>query len=114
MPISESKLQQTCYTWFWNHYPDLRGCLWMNYNNPKNAAHGAVLKGMGLVAGVADMSLLANGKFYGLEFKTPTGRQSKGQIRWAEAIAKQGGYYLIITSFDQFKEFIENVATNRD
>jgi hypothetical protein len=31
----------------------------MNYNNPKNAIHGAILKGLGLVAGVADMTYLS-------------------------------------------------------
>lgn len=104
---SEVKLQQDCFVWFHNTYPNLRGTMWLVHNNPKNARHGTVLKGLGLVAGVSDMSFLYKGKFYAIEFKTDKGKQSKEQIDWEWTIFLQDGEYVIIRSFDEFRTFVE-------
>ena len=40
---------------------------------------GAKLKKMGLVAGWPDIQILADGKYFGVEVKTPTGRISPAQ-----------------------------------
>jgi hypothetical protein len=108
---SESKLQQDCFVWFWNTYPNLHGTMWMVYNNPKNAFIGAILVAMGLVKGVSDLQWLNRGKFYGIELKTETGRQSKAQAQWQKAIEAQGGEYIIIRSFDEFRTFVETTLS---
>jgi hypothetical protein len=60
--VKESKIQSDCFTYHWNHYPAQRGQLFMVYNTPKNAAHGSILKAMGMVAGVSDMIYLPKPK----------------------------------------------------
>ena len=79
----------------------------MNYNNPPNKIKGAQLKGMGLVAGVADMSYMsAKGLVY-IELKTETGAQSKEQLIF-EQVAKSLGYpYHIIRTLEEFQELIK-------
>jgi hypothetical protein len=106
---SESKLQQDCFVYFWNTYPELRGTMWMVHNNAKNAFQGAILKAMGMVKGVSDLQWLHNGKFYAIELKTATGRQSKEQIQWQGGIEAQGGTYVLLRSFDEFRTFVQSV-----
>ena len=108
--MSEAKLQQQCFMWHWNTYPSERGRLWMQYNNPKNAAHGAVLKGMGLVNGVADMAYLAkDGKPVFIEFKIDKGRQSDAQKWWQGVVESVGAKYFIVRTFEDFKDIINLV-----
>ena len=78
--MTEDRLQQDCFIWHSNTYPNKRGLLYHNFNNPRNAIQGAKLKTMGLVSGVADLTLLHKSKTYFFELKTTTGRQSKSQI----------------------------------
>lgn len=106
---SEAKLQQDCFVYFWNSYPELRGTMWMVHNNAKNAFQGAILKAMGMVKGVSDLQWLHNGKFYAIELKTETGRQSKEQIQWQKGIELQGGTYVVLRSLDEFTNFVQSV-----
>lgn len=80
----------------------------MVHNNPKNALDGARLKAAGMIAGVGDMCYLREGKTpLFLEFKTPTGKQSKKQI-WFEGVCKKIGVgYEIVRSFEEFKEILQ-------
>ena len=104
---SESKLQQDCFMWFWNSFTHIKKTMWVVNNNPKNGRNGAMLKGMGMVKGVSDLCWLNKGKFYAIELKTETGRQSKEQVEWQRAIEAQDGEYIIIRSFDEFRTFVE-------
>jgi len=106
--MSESKIQQECFMWFHNSFPELRMRLFMNYNNPPNKIQGAILKGMGLVAGVADMSLLVpDGKIAFIEFKTSEGRQSPKQIEFQTVCDKLGTPYHIARSLQDFQNIIK-------
>jgi hypothetical protein len=106
----EEILQQKCYVWFHNGYPELRGTMWLVHNNAKDGREGAKLKAMGMVKGVSDMSWLHGGKYYGIEFKTETGRQSAEQKKWEQAITAQGGVYVLIRSFEEFCTFVQNIV----
>jgi hypothetical protein len=108
--MTESQLQQTCFMWFHNEaYKDQRGRLYHNYNNPPNAIQGAMLKGLGLTKGVADLTyLLPDGKMLFIEMKTEIGIQSKEQIAWQELVESLGFEYVICRSFEQFKELINS------
>ena len=68
--MTEDRLQQECFIWHSNTYPNKRGLLYHNFNNPRNAIQGAKLKTMGLVSGVADLTLLHKTKTYFFELKT--------------------------------------------
>lgn len=106
--MTESRIQQECFMWHWNAYPEDRKALYLNYQNPKDARHGAELKGMGLISGVADMTYLhRDGTVTYFEFKTPTGRQSEAQIAFQEVVERRGARYLIVRSLEEFKEFFE-------
>lgn len=106
--ISESKLQQQCFTWHWNNFPEERGALYMQYNNPKNAAHGAVLKGMGLVSGVSDLAYLRpDGRVTYIELKLPGQKQSKAQRSWQALAERRGAKYLLCDNLEDFKAIIE-------
>jgi hypothetical protein len=105
--MSELKLQQQCFMWHWNTHPGQRGLLFMNYNNPKNALHGAILKGLGLVAGVADMTYLSPRGVVLIEMKWDNGKQSPVQIEWQRKVQAAGYRYEVVRTFEEFKQLIE-------
>ena len=47
--MTEAQFQTKCVSWFNDNFPELRGLLYHNYNNPRNAISGARLKAQGLV-----------------------------------------------------------------
>lgn len=104
--MTEKRLQQECFTWFHNNFPALRGSLWMNHNQAVNRKQGAILKAMGMVAGVSDLLWINKGHLHGIELKTPEGRQSDVQKRWSEALTTAGGSYHIIRTLEEFKQLI--------
>jgi len=107
----ELKLQQDCFRFFHNQYPNLRGILWKVENERRrNKYEQMIAKSTGLVAGVADLNMLYNGQFYAIELKTPTGSQTKSQKEWQIVVEKQGGIYVLIRSLEKFKEFVEGVV----
>ena len=55
-------------------------------------------------AGCADIVACHNGKFYGLEVKTDTGRQSEAQKRAEDEIIRAGGEYHIVRSISDIKK----------
>ena len=54
---SEAKIQHKCVMWFDAEFPEYRGLLYHNYNNPPNKIQGRILKGLGLRKGVPDLFL---------------------------------------------------------
>lgn len=82
----------------------------MNYNNAKSRAHGAILKGMGLLAGVSDMTFLRlDGRAVFIELKTET-KQSKKQKEFERVVTECNAFYELVNSEDQFKEVISKHA----
>jgi hypothetical protein len=77
------------------------------------------MKAQGRRAGCADM-VLAVPKFESdeyqneiikhalfIEFKADKGKQNENQIAFKKAVENQGYKYIVIRSFDEFKEMIE-------
>jgi len=85
--------------------------MWMVNNNPKDGRQGAMLKGMGLVKGVSDLQWMHRGTFYAIEMKTLTGKQKEAQEQYQSAIESQGGVYVVLRSFDEFRTFVQSVLT---
>ena len=106
--ITEKALQQQCYTWFYNTYPELRGTMWMNHNQASNRVQGAILKAMGMVAGVSDLLWLHKGKLICIELKIEGGKQSKAQKQWELIIKQHKASYYIVKSLEQFQTLIHN------
>lgn len=107
--ITEDRLQQSCYLWFHNTYPQYRGLLCYNLNNSRNPIQGNLNKSMGLQPGRSDMVLYWNSKAYMIEFKTDGGKQSKAQIEWQVLITHQGFIYDIIRTLDEFKVLVNGI-----
>lgn len=110
-PRTEARIQQDCFTWFHNTYPQYRGLYFEIHNNSFSARSGMKHKAIGRQPGVADNCLLLPGGagpvFF--EFKTPTGRQSEVQKIWSNLIKGEGYGYFIVTSLDIFQHIITNL-----
>ena len=100
--MTESELQAHCFQSHWNRFPEERGLLYMNHNNPKNAIQGAHLRALGMIKGVADMTYLSYQGTIFLEFKTEKGKQSPAQIEWQAKVMTAGYIYKIIRSESDF------------
>ena len=107
--MSEDRLQQECYIWFHNEYPNLRGLLNYNLNNSANVLQGKKNKAMGLQKGRSDMEFNYKGETYFFELKTEKGIQSQRQIEWQELISSQGFDYFIIRKVEIFKMLIRSI-----
>ncbi len=71
------------------------------------------MKGMGVVAGVADMLYLSASGMIALEFKTEAGRQNVAQKIWQMQIEASGYKYFIVRSLDDFLKAINKPTINQ-
>jgi len=100
----EHRIQRSCVRWFNLKHQSLKGRLFAVPNGGKRDARTATkLKEEGVIAGVADLILLAPNRFYGallIEMKTASGRQSASQ---------KGEYkYVVCHSLDDFINEVDN------
>lgn len=103
--MSELRLQQQCFIWFHNSFPEHRGRLFHNFQNPKSAIQGAQLKGLGLLSGVADFTLIANPMIY-IELKTDKGFQSEAQKKFEQTVVSFGHKYYVCRTLSDFQRII--------
>lgn len=108
----ESKIQQGCVEWFRLAYPRLRLNLFSVPNGgARRRIEGAIMKAEGTVAGVADLILLYPSRGYHalcIEMKSPSGYQRDTQKQWQKAVEDYGYKYIIVRSFDEFREQVNN------
>ena len=111
---NESQFQNAIVVWFSREYPHLYGSLFEVNNNPKNIKEAMFRRGMGMIAGVSDLVLIANGKFAGIELKHPATKHAKShieqQLKWGMHVKEQGGYYIMSESEDEIKYFIKKIV----
>jgi hypothetical protein len=71
-----------------------RGAVWWHVPNDgaRRKREAAILKGLGVRPGVADICVVYDGRFYALELKAPSGRSSAAQIAFREEIKAAGGF----------------------
>lgn len=102
---SEDALQQKCYFWFNNEYPNLRGMFFAIPNgSAKSGRQAKIFKLTGLVPGVADTCLLYQGKANWIEMKRDSkAKQSPAQIRWEQKVRFEGFGYFLCISLSHFK-----------
>lgn len=122
MTQEEHNLQVACVRWFSLQYPSLAPLLFAVPNGgARSKATAGKLKAEGVVPGVADLILLVPQNLHQhdeyeaetyhalcIEMKTPKGRQSPEQGLWQLKVEEQGYRYVVVRSFDEFKETIEN------
>jgi hypothetical protein len=107
---TENALQQKCYFWFWNEYPELRGLLFHVPNGgARDGREAKTFALIGVVAGVSDLILLYKGRAFFIELKNGTGKQSPKQKKWQDAVEAQGFTYFIVNSLLKFKRLIRSL-----
>jgi hypothetical protein len=107
MKDNEDRLQQDCYIWFHNTYPNLRGLLCYNLNNSRNKIAGAINRSMGLQKGRSDFSFYTpGGRAVMIEMKTLDGVQRNDQKEWQRAVESAGYRYELCRTIEQFKKII--------
>lgn len=110
MNFNESKLQRDCIKWFRCQYPKL-----MLFSIPNGGKRGKIeamiMKGEGVVSGVADLMLLkSNYKFHGLFIEMKYGKNKQTDLQLSfEKYCKENNYeYIVCKSID---EFIKQIKT---
>jgi hypothetical protein len=53
---------------------------------------GAIMKSLGVLAGVSDICALHDGRFYAVELKAPGGRSTEAQLRFRNDVNAAGGF----------------------
>jgi hypothetical protein len=107
---TEDAFQSSCYQWFHATYPQYRGLLCYNLNNPKNKIRGIMDKGMGLQRGRSDMVLYFDRKAYHIELKVAGGTQKPDSKEVAEIIQNAGFSYVIIKdNLQDFEDYINGI-----
>jgi len=108
--MEEYNLQAACVKLFAMLRPKEEGLLFLNLNNPRSRSNGYFLKGIGLTAGVADMTYLSPKGAVFLEFKAPKGKQSLSQ-KWWQGLVEDAGYrYEVIRSLDDFQQLLNECS----
>jgi hypothetical protein len=69
---------------------------------------GAIMNGLGTLAGVSDLLLLYQRKFYALELKAPGEKPDKNQTAFLEAFWRHGGYAEYADNIDRAIEVLED------
>lgn len=107
---TETQMQGHCTLWFWNTFHSERRMLHHNDNNSHNSIEGSKKMAIGVVRGVSDLELILNGYVIFIELKLPGEVQSDEQIDFMNKVRARGHIYTIIYSFQEFKNFIQNVC----
>jgi len=102
----EYTLQAACVKLFKLLKPNEEGRLFLNLNNPRSRTNGHFLKGIGLTAGVADMTYLSDKGAIFLEFKAEKGKQSLSQKWWQGVVEAVDYKYVVIRSVEDFQRVI--------
>lgn len=111
---SEARFQQECYTYFHETYKDLRGLLIHVPNGMiRRKMDAAILRGMGVVAGVPDFLLFFRGKTYFIELKTTTGKLTKIQQEYHEKLRAQGFEVYVVKKFEEFVKLLNEIFYER-
>ena len=71
------------------------------------AIQGAIMKGLGVRAGVSDIVALHQGKFFALELKAPGGRATEAQLEFIGDVQRNGGFTCVAEGLDEALRAIE-------
>ena len=97
----ESGIQQSCVRWFKFAYPKYI-CFAVPNGGSRNVIEAANMKKEGIMAGVADLIIIADHKVLFVEMKTRKGKQCDSQKEFQEKVERLGFKYVICRSLDEF------------
>lgn len=96
----ESEIQQSVVQWFRMKYPNYIIAAVPN-GGFRNAREAAIMQREGVLAGFADLIIIAKQNILFLELKTPIGVLSKKQKEFQKKVNNLGFQYVVCRSFDQ-------------
>ena len=70
-------------------------------NAPRSAVTGAILKRMGMLAGVSDFILFHAKELFALELKAPGGRPTETQLEFQSRVRNAGGHAVVAEGLDE-------------
>lgn len=73
----------------------------------RSAIEGAILKGMGVRAGVPDLLIVHDGRLFGLELKTDAGRISTAQVETLQRMQAAGAIVAVAHGLDHALDWLE-------
>ena len=109
--MSEDQHQKEVIVWFWNTHKEYRGLLYHNYNNPRNAIQGALLKGLGLMKGNPDLTLALPRGGYGalyIELKKVGEKPRPEQYIQMDRLEQAGNCVKWADNYPEVIEIIKN------
>lgn len=83
----------------WWHSPN--GAHYGKRNRKGAAIQGAIMKGLGVRAGVSDIVALHKGMFYALELKAPGGRPTEAQLEFISDVRANGGFTCVAEGLNE-------------
>lgn len=114
MKHQESTLQTSCVKWFRLHYPNLVIYAVPN-GGSRNVREAQRLKAEGVLAGVADLTiLLPQGRSVYIEMKVKGNRQTDNQKAFQQKAETLGHTYAVCYSFEEFKRIVEEKLTTNN
>ena len=106
--MSEDQLQSTCYQYFHNQYPNLRGLLWAVPNGgSRNKIEAMKLKATGVISGVYDLHFFHKKTLHLFELKVGSNKLSENQTNWGLQLCAHGAEIYEIRDFETFKNIID-------
>lgn len=116
--MSHNKLQQQCWQYLWNYFPDSRYLCWHTKNEDiphKSETKQQYIirrsqdKAIGLLPGVYDLVFYRQGVLHIFDIKVGRDKLSEEQIRFRDQIVSQGGKDYEIRTLDEFKQIISSI-----
>jgi hypothetical protein len=116
--MAHNQLQQKCWIYLWNTYPETRYSCWHTKNESipgRNETKKEYIirvsqdKAVGLLPGVWDLTMYWKGVLYIFDIKVGKDKLSEQQCRFRDATLKNGGCAFIIPDFDTFTSTIEKI-----
>lgn len=102
----EENIQTACVKWFRLAYPTYV-VLAIPNGGTRNAREAANMKRAGVLAGAADLLLIANRSVMFIEMKSTKGKQTELQMRFQEAVERLGHTYKVCHSQNEFRMAVE-------
>lgn len=86
-----------------------KGLVWfaIPMGGVRSPIEAAIMKGLGVQAGVSDLFFLNNGIAYFLELKRIGGRPTEAQMAFRDAVNEAGGYAVVAEGLDIALEILE-------
>ncbi len=106
----EHHTQQACVNWFRYQFKAPDYVIFAIPNGGvRHKSTGRTLKIEGVMAGVADLCILARGRTIFVEMKADSGKQTPAQKEFQNVCFKQGIPYVIAHSLDEFIFWIQKL-----